>query len=373
MNKLKFHKDILNSASILSKQKNYYILTTNNEKRLKNELNLKKIPYFYHKFINSFTIFTDFKNLSELSNLSSVNKIMNDTCVSTLIDKAKKFINIENLTEKKYNGENITIAFIDTGISPHIDFITPINRIKKFVDLVNKKTEPYDDNGHGTFVAGIACSSGLCSGRKYRAIASKSQIVMIKAIEANGIASSSKILQAMEYIYDNAENLDIKVVCMSFGAESMGNFDPLVKGVKALWEKGITIVCAAGNSGPQKSSIKSPATYYKVISVGSIDDGRKESLKVADFSSRGPAFDHFKPDLVVPGVELHSTYHTKLYTTLSGTSVSTPIVASIVAIMLQKDKTLSPDRVKFGLIKNCHPISRNRNEEGSGYLQFWKF
>ena len=109
---------------------------------------------------------------------------------------------------------------------------------------------------------------------------------------------------------DNRKKYNIKVVCMSFGSMVLSSNDPLITGAEVLWNNGITVVAAAGNSGPESQTIKSPGASSKIITVGAINDNRKngkyneDNFVIADFSSRGPILDNYKPDLVVPGVDI---------------------------------------------------------------------
>ncbi|MER8170668.1 S8 family serine peptidase, partial [Acinetobacter baumannii] len=84
------------------------------------------------------------------------------------------------------SGKDVTIAIIDTGIYPHPDLVTPANRIVGFYDAVQGKTEPYDDNGHGTHVAGCAAGAGTSSEGKYRGPAYEASLVGVKVLNASG-------------------------------------------------------------------------------------------------------------------------------------------------------------------------------------------
>jgi subtilisin family serine protease len=146
---------------------------------------------------------------------------------------------------------------------------------------------------------------------------------------------------------------------------------------EALWNKGIIVVAAAGNSGPEYSTIKSPGVSPKIITVGAFDDNRLDNasfdptfFEIAQFSSRGPAFDGFKPDLVAPAVDITSCGIENNYTTLSGTSVACPMIAGICALLLQQNPSFSPSQIKTELLSLCRPITFNQNKEGSGYFSF---
>jgi serine protease AprX len=321
--------------------------------------------------MNCFYVSLPANKIVDVSKYDNIDFITKSAKVFTLINRAKEFMNIGSLKQNLYSPP--TIAFIDTGISPHLDFLLPYNRIVHFKDFINNRSIPYDDNGHGTFISGVCASSGVCSNMKYSGIIPKANIVMIKALDSKGETTSSTILEAMQYVYDIHKKYNIKVVCMSFGADYSGTNDPLQKGALALWNSGLIVVAAAGNSGPDSNSIKSPGTSSRIITVGGLDDGRNdEKIKIADFSSRGPVDYKFKPDIVAPSVDITSTCNNKLglYTTMSGTSVATPMVAGICATLSQQHPKYSPDKIKHTLLNLCHPLTHNKNDEGFGYIKF---
>ena len=326
-------------------------------------------------FINAISAKVPVELINKLSMKSYVEYISSQSKVEALMNIARKVLKAENIT----GGNEVTIAYIDTGIAPHADFKLVRNRIIKFVDLINEKTNAYDDNGHGTFVAGVGSGNGALSGGKYRGIAPNSNIVSIKALDKHGEANATKILEAMQWVYDNNLEYNIKVVCMSFGSEPLGFNDPIMKGAEALWRKGIVIVSAAGNSGPDYQTIKSPGISPRIITVGGMNDNRfdeeykEEFFEIAKFSSRGPAFNKFKPDIVAPSVDINSCSNKEGYTKLSGTSVATPMIAGLCALAYEKNKYLKPDQIKQALLASSNGITYNRNLEGYGLPNLEKF
>ena len=367
----KIHLDLLKDVSTLSTSNIECFLYANNFEDTKNYLTQSNINYIAYPFMNCFYATLPPHKIIDLSKSSNINFITKSTKVFTLVDKAKQFMNINSLP-KSINPP--TIAFIDTGINPHLDFLLPSNRIVHFKDFINNKTYPYDDNGHGTFITGVCASSGICSKRQYSGIIPNCNIVMIKALDSTGETKSNTIIEAMQYVYDIHKKYNIKVVCMSFGADYTGENDPLQKGALALWNSGLIVVAAAGNSGPEHNSIKSPGTGSRIITVGGIDDGRNDNeIKIADFSSRGPVNYKFKPDVVAPAIDITSTCHdfkTGFYTQMSGTSVATPMIAGVCALLKMQHPTYSPDKIKHLLLNLCHPLTHNKNDEGYGYIKF---
>lgn len=366
----KIHPDLLKVSTMSNRPINCF-LYSNDYTRLERRLAEDKVEYIGYPFMDCFFARLNSRQIMEYSELHETSFITKSVQVFTLIDKAKQFMRVDKILPKV---KTPTIAYIDTGIAPHLDFLLPRNRIVHFKDLVNGRETPYDDNGHGTFVSGICAGSGVCSGKVYSGIAPNSDIVMVKALDKNGETSSNKIVEAMQYIYSIRKKFGIKVVCMSFGADYTGKNDPLQKGALALWNSGLVVVAAAGNSGPKSMSIKSPGTGSRIITVGGLDDGRTdEQIRIADFSSRGPVDSRFKPDLVAPSIDITSTnanFKQGLYAQMSGTSVATPMIAGVCALMLASSPKLSPDKVKYSLLNMCTPLTLNKNEEGYGYLRF---
>ncbi len=321
-------------------------------------------------FISCFCCLLSKKQIFDLSEYGIVKHISSEPKAFSLMYVAKEVLQKSGC---RLTGEGVGIAFIDTGICSHADFVLGENRIKTFKDFVGAKKNPYDDNGHGTFVCGVCSGNGVMSRFRYSGIACKSQLHVLKALDIKGEANASRILDAMQWVYDNHKKHNIKIVCMSFGSEPLGVNDPIVMGAEALWQEGVLVVAAAGNSGPEFQTIKSPGISRKIVTVGGIDDNRydnknfdKHFFEIADFSSRGPALRSVKPDVVAPSVDITSCSTNGFYCQLSGTSVATPMVAGVCALILQKHPNLAPDQTKQLLLQICKPLGFGRNLEGYG-------
>lgn len=334
--------------------------------------NIKDIKEF--PFISAFGLSTNKENLLKYSLINHIDYITSEAKVFTQTNIAKKIIDVDNLYNQNITGKGITVAVIDTGIAPHLDFTLKKNRIIFFKDFVNNKLKTYDDNGHGSFVSGVIAGSGVVSKNKYSGVAYNANLIGLKALNSKGETGAFTILDAMQWVYDNREKYNIKVVCMSFGSTPLNFNDPLSKGAENLWNAGVTVVAAAGNSGPSEETIKSPGINNKIITVGALQDNRNineldfNKFSIADFSSRGPAFNYFKPDCIAPGVNIVGIKNTGFYTTMSGTSVATPFVAGVCALLCEKYPKITPNQIKYILLNNCIKISGNRNFEGFGLI-----
>src|SRR5262249_19329195 len=124
-------------------------------------------------------------------------------------------------------------------------------RVTQFVDFVNGQTLPYDDNGHGTHVAGIIAGNGYDSRGERSGIAPKGSLISLKVRDQNGQGSVSSIIAALGWVAANATTYNIRVVNMSVGAGVYESYwtDPLTLACRTLTEQGIVVVAAAGNLG----------------------------------------------------------------------------------------------------------------------------
>ncbi|UTR13566.1 S8 family peptidase [Salipaludibacillus sp. LMS25] len=331
--------------------------------------------------------------LEELvSSCHSLKKIFLNRKVTALLDTAVEASNAQKIVREGHGvtGEGINIAIIDTGVYPHDDLE---GRITAFVDLINNRTAPYDDNGHGTHCAGDAAGDGSASDGQYKGPAPRANIIGVKVLDKNGSGSLETIIEGVQWCIDyNETNTDnpIHILNMSLGttAQQYENEtdDPMVQIVNEAWQAGIVVVAAAGNSGPEPTTIASPGISRTILTVGALDDHNTPDRKddeVADFSSRGPTiYGIEKPDILAPGVDIISLKAPNSilaksqkenqkadYITLSGTSMAAPLCAGIIALMLEVNPDLTPDEVKER-IKNGADLWNDREPSiyGAGYI-----
>ena len=289
------------------------------------------------------------------------------------MNQARKEIHCEECWREGYTGRGIGVAVLDTGIFPHEDFG---GRIAAFADFVQKNPEPYDDNGHGTHIAGIIGGAGTASRGGYSGVAPECSLICAKVLDKRGNGYASDVLSGLRWIRGNRERYGIRIVNVSVGAFSgrgSGENSALVKGVNAAWDDGLVVVVAAGNNGPGRMTITTPGISRKVITVGCSDDHREVNVmgsRMVDYSGRGPtAACVCKPDLVAPGCSIISCANRGwAYQTKSGTSMSTPLVAGALALLLQKYPDMSNRDVKLRLRERSVDLGLPRNQQGWGLL-----
>jgi serine protease AprX len=266
------------------------------------------------------------------------------------------------------------IAFVDSGIEASRPEFG--GRVVASVNLTTlPDNSPGDGRGHGTFVAGIATSSlpgqmGAAPGAK---------IVSIDVMDDKGMAKTSDVIAAADWILANKATYGIRVANFSLHSSVANSFryDPLNKAVQRLWFNNVVVVAAAGNYGVPnaRSGVPfAPGNDPFIITVGASDTGKSVALKddfAAPWSAYGYTLDGFaKPDLAAPGrymvgpVPTSSTLYAERpdrvvapgYIELSGTSFSTPIVSGIAALILGRNPGYTPDQVKGALMAGAKPM-----------------
>ncbi len=256
-------------------------------------------------------------------------------------------------------GGEVKVAVIDTGV---------VHREYRGVDLVDIDSltagaisdmgvSGRDNHGHGTW----------CNYAAYYGVNNftRGSQMSIKVIDT-GICGTPTLLDALE----KAKRRDVDVVSISLGSKTGSVDGPLSRKVEELRDNGIIVVCAAGNSGPLSSSINTPALSGGGLAVGSVDPMRTlDILKddvVSEWSSRGPVtgLKELKPDCVAGGESIIGPYGSE-EKVLSGTSMSTPIIAGGTAVVYSQHPTLYntldffwsplvPHIFEDGLEKSCY-------------------
>lgn len=281
------------------------------------------------------------------------------------------------MEDKQYTGRGIGLAVMDTGAFLHPDFR---DRIVAFQDVVRRRRDCYDDNGHGTHIIGIAAGDGRMSGGRCVGMAPGARLIAVKVLDWRGNGSVENVLAGVDYLLQNQKRLGIRVVNISMGAfdeEGMQEDSELVRGVERLWDAGMVVLAAAGNNGPAPMTIATPGISRKLITVGCSDDDRETRIdgsRMRNYSGRGPTPACIcKPDLVAPGCEIISCNRMLRssdppYTIKSGTSMATPMVSGAVACLLEKYPSMTNVQVKLKLRDSCVKLDMPESKQGWGVL-----
>ncbi len=289
------------------------------------------------------------------------------------MDRVKKIINASYAYRRGYFGEGVGVAVMDTGIAEHVDFR---HRIAGFRDYIGYRERRYDDNGHGTHVAGIIGGSGFSSNGRYGGIAPACHLFSVKVLDRRGNGNTESVVRGVHWLVEHQEEYRIRIINISVGMVLSARSEEriqLLKAVDYAWDSGMVVVAAAGNNGPKQGSVTIPGVSRKVITVGCFDDSREElsgqGLK-PEYSGRGPTDCCIvKPELVEPGTNIVSCAPgNPPYTKKSGTSMAAPIVTGAIALLLSKYPRFTPKDVKLRLYERAVDLGLPAAKQGWGMV-----
>lgn len=281
---------------------------------------------------------------------------------------------------KTKGSSDVVVAVLDSGVDyTHVDLISNIwlrpdsvpqyrdNELGTFNDehgfnAVENFSDPMDDNGHGTHCAGIIGAEGDndigVSGINW-----KVQIMPLKFIGRGGFGTTKDAIEAINYAIDRKRNgVNLRVISASWGSTAPSK--ALEDAIRAAGEEGILFVAAAGNNSTNNDNSPHYPSNYKlpnVISVAALD--RNDQL--ASFSNFGAKTVH----IAAPGKEILSTWLNDDYREASGTSMATPYVSGVAALILANEPKLSVEKLRERLLKSVDKIdSLNGKVESGGRL-----
>lgn len=273
------------------------------------------------------------------------------------------------------DGSGVTVALVDTGVADTSELT---------VEHVNVSGGPQGDGlGHGTFLAGLIAGTGAASDGQYQGVAPGAKVLDVQVAEQDGSTSLSKVLAGLDAVAERrAADPSLKVLnlALSTGSPLTPQLDPLVRGLRNLWAKGVTVVVAAGNDGAR--SISSPAADPVLLAVGATDDQKTADRSddvMADFSSYARSFGVMRPDVVAPGTSLVSlrapgsladsenpqAVVADKYFKGTGTSMSAAVTSGAVAALLA-ERDVAPNDVKRLLMGTAFSSKALDDKDGAG-------
>jgi len=261
----------------------------------------------------------------------------------------------------KVDGAGVVVANIDSGV----DFLHPaldtryrgydphglhVHTCNWFDATDGGANYPVDSNGHGTHTIGtIVGGEGV-------GVAPGATWIAARAFDSQGFGLESWLHAAMQWIVDPGPGCSPPDVVSNSWSNAWGGTDVFRTDVQVMRAAGVFAPFAAGNDGSGSGSIDAPASYPEAFSVGAVT--REDDI--ASFSSRGPStwygIELIKPEVSAPGVGVRSSLPGGAYGESDGTSMATPHVAGLAALMLQADPSLDVSQIESIIKETSLPL-----------------
>ncbi|MCC6327024.1 MAG: S8 family serine peptidase [Acidobacteria bacterium] len=278
---------------------------------------------------------------------------------------------------KTKGSREVVVAVLDTGVDyNHLDLVSNMwvrpDNVPQYVDAElgtyndiqgydadSNVADPMDDNGHGTHCAGIIGAEGN-NGEGIAGINWNVQVMPLKFLGRGGFGSTKDAIEAINYAIDRKQKgVNLRVISASWG--STQNSKALEDAIRAAGENGILFVAAAGNNSTDNDKRPHYPSNYdlpNVISVAALD--RTDSL--ASFSNYGVKTVH----VAAPGREIVSTWLGNAYREASGTSMATPYVSGVAALIVASDPNISVDKLRERVLKSVDKVDALNGKIASG-------
>lgn len=333
------------------------------------ERTLVRVSHRFTRVFHGAALTVPSRVFGELARIPGVRRVHLDARVTASIEHSVPEIGAPEVwSNYGTRGEGVIVAVIDTGI----DYTHPALgggfgpgfKVIGGHDFVNDDGDPTDDNGHGTHVAGIVAADG----EGLTGVAPGAKLLAYKVLDAEGSGTDSDVIAAIEAAVDPDGNGDTSdhaaVVNLSLGGKG-GPDDAVSLAADAAVEAGVVVCAAAGNQyhsgfGP---GIGSPAAARRVLAVGASQGG-----VLAEFSSWGPGWGTvaLKPELVAPGVAIRSAAPGGGTALKSGTSMASPHVAGVAALLRAIHPDWNPAQVASALVTTATDLGLDVMGQGGG-------
>jgi subtilisin family serine protease len=234
-------------------------------------------------------------------------------------------------------------------------------------DFVNNDNDPMDDEGHGSHVAGIITADGVNAQAK--GVAPGAGIISGKVLDGNGSGYFSDIIAGIYWavdgtdgIYGTSDDFNVDAINMSLGANVLYKgycdtvFPDLTNAIKYAVSKNVPVVVAAGNSGNPGVSLPGCISYS--TTVGAVDS----KDRIASFSGRGGGV-----DITAPGVGIYSSVLGNSYASWSGTSMATPMISGVIALMKYAHPAYLHGQVEGALFSTAKDLGKLGKDKDYGW------
>jgi subtilisin len=282
-------------------------------------------------------------------------------------------------------GSGVVVAVLDTGTIEHVDLVNNLEQCKDFSQRKSNLINGYcdDGNGHGTHVAGTVLADGGSDGLGVYGVAPDAKLWAYKVLNNQGSGWSDDIAAAIQHAADEATRLGEEVIIsMSLGSSSKSSL--IADAVTYAYGKGVLVVAAAGNSGPNADTIGYPGALHDAVAVAALEDVQENgTYRVADFSSRGnPDTDgdyvivERDVEVSAPGRAVESTWNDGAYHTISGTSMATPHISGLAAKIWAANPSFTAAQLRAELqtrAKNNDILGGSGSTTGDDYASGFGF
>ncbi len=335
--------------------------------------------------------------IKSLANLAGVRRIIEDAALtfdppvknskaaplSTSVSSQIEQLNVPYLWRQGLSGAGRLVCSFDTGVEYDHPALagkwrghsSSLN--SAWFSKISPQINPSDRTGHGTHTMGIMLGS---SGADTIGVAPGAEWITAAVIDQGRPLSTtiSDILEAFQWALNPDGDIntsdDVPDVILNSWGIPKGLFEPcdetFVDVITNVEAAGIVTIFAAGNEGPDASSLRNPAdmalTPLTSFAVGAVDG----NSIIAGFSSRGPSScdgTTIKPEVVAPGISVRSSYKDGEYRVLSGTSMAAPFIAGVVALMRQYNPNATVQQIKNALISSAVDLGADGQDNAYGH------
>ena len=312
------------------------------------------------------------------------NNLFGPRPTNSALDAQEIYAELVQTDVQEYDGSGVKVCIVDSGIDTSHPDLSGMNLVQ-WRDFVNNQEEPYDDQGHGTSMAGILVSNGWMKG-----VAPKVDLYVAKALSGNGSGDDGDVAEAIDWCVDQGVN----IISLSLGgAPGLIPFNPFsgrdsgdAAGDAA--DQGIVVIAAAGNDGgpDDDGDVAHPSSERLVISVGGVtqDGSHWSGSSIGDnngnlFPIILPRQDpHKKPEIVAPAQGVPVINNQGTWSIVDGTSAATVFVTGAVALLLEAQPSLSGNnssgssdtviQIKQAIMDSSKPLpSQDGHDDNYGY------